>query len=768
MNRRGQIALFVLIGLAILIAILLAVFWKRLFPVEIDSLQAQKVAPVQELVASCTSSALEQLLRRAGANGGYLDTSHLRHSGKAHESETILFPPQDVPYWSHLKPCSTSALGCEASAQPPLCKTGSSSCPIGSIGEHSVQEQLERALPVEIETCLNGFLAVKDQFDVVVKGKPSVDVTYGRSDVRATFHLALDVTDLASGSNVRLDEFHGVADVDLLTVYRMANDLANAQRETSFLERMTLHLLSVYSGLDTPLPPMRAVTVMGAKRYWVRTQVEQTLQEEVLPWTDFIQVPNAIAGFRPVHAPDNLSQEEQLMFAGIIYNLYAKLDNNETYPDLKVKFRYPGTKPYLSINGGQELLKPRSADVNNFLSRFSGVFMNDYRFKYDLAYPVIVTVTDTAAFNGRGYDWSFALEANIWHNEPVNRSGTVSNFLLLNDRVDFTAPHHRVRNTLRIQTVDQRTGQPLPGVRITYRCGEDYFIEETNDYGRLETRLPYCRYGGVILYGKNEYLGDGLEYDNYEEDITKYFTLALWPLEDVTLTMRKRTPANIAFLTQNVPTYESIRNQSSPLNTSDLAIVTFTRVKDSPYQDDVPVAGFYTFSVSQQNFTVDIEEQRRRVQQMVDQGVLTTHDAQDWLSALADRENQTITQVQPSVTAKLAPGAYEIEAFLIHNKKIEIPKEKKEFCLAGGGSTCIGKKEMELPASNLTTWLSGGAALRDDRAWQLSPNILYTNEDYTLYVLEQALPKTWGDIEDYQVPEEYAKGKELLEQPTFG
>ena len=163
MNRRGQVALFVLIGVALLLLILLLLFRNSLFGASVENtLDVQHTSQVQSFIAGCGDASLEKLIRQAGANGGYLDTSRLRHGPFTWESDVVDFPPQEVPYWSHLKQCSESEAGCEATEQPPLCKQGAP-CPIKIILPNtapSIQEQLEQALPAEVESCLDGFKAL--------------------------------------------------------------------------------------------------------------------------------------------------------------------------------------------------------------------------------------------------------------------------------------------------------------------------------------------------------------------------------------------------------------------------------------------------------------------------------------------------------------------------------------------------------------------------------------------------------------------------------
>ena len=428
------------------------------------------------------------------------------------------------------------------------------------------------------------------------------------------------------------------------------------------------------------------------------------------------------------------------MFAGIFHYLNVR-PNNETYPDMSVRFFYPDVQPYLSINNGQEILGPRSADVGGFFQKLLGVFLNDYRFRYDLSYPVIVTLTDDESFDGRGYDWAFGLEANIYRNEPLNRSMTAMRFRLGGDQVDPLAPQQRVQNTIIITAEDKRTDQAIPGVRITYRCGQDYFIGETDGEGRLATRFPYCRYGGLVLYSAPGYFGSGIEYDNHLEGITKQFDLELWPLHDITVMVEKGRGGNYA-----------------PLEETDLVMLGFQRIKDEPFDEEVPLGGFYTLSVKEQ--IKEAEGELRQAQAMLESGAISQAQYDDWVDAV----NRTIrlAPAQLSITVPLAPGNYTIEAFLLHNEPFTIPEVQREY------GSWPNKKRVTLPEQNFSMWMNGGAMLNESNAFRIKPVQLYNHNTLTFRVLEQDVPTTWDDLENYEPLDEFLRGKRSQMLPQWG
>jgi len=772
MNNKSQITLFIIAGI-ILIALVAIVIFIRHKSVSVPNNELREdLQPVVSFVDDCLTNSLEDSLREIGANGGYInELSLLKKDGNAdYNSNYISFDPQKVAYWYHLKKCKESSVGCIASERPPLCREGASSCPIQSFGDRSIQEQLETIIPLKVKKCLNNFDNLQSSFEISQEAKEQVKVTFGEEKVFAELEMPLVVKIIGGQEEFKIKDFATSVDLDFTNIYKVAFKLSEAEKKTQFLERLTLHLLNIYASVDGPIPPMRHVSMLGQKHFWLRSEVQKVIEQEILPWTSFVQVADATEGYVPItvtkEQASKMSVQEQLMYTGIYQYLTVRLneENDTFYNDLSINFYYPYSEMYLRINGGQEVLKPRSADTDNFLQKLIGAFMNDYRFRYDIAYPIITTIKDDSAFLGKGYSFSIGLEPNIYHNKEVSSNITTNNLLLTSSEIDISSPNQLVDNLLVIDAVDKLTGEPLKGASVSYRCGADYYLANTGSNGELVTKAPYCRFGGAFIIRKEGYMGDGFEYNNYEEGVRKDFKIELWPIQKKKVEIMKRNYTQVNKLLTSQLNLATSKVNREGLKKEDLVIFTIKRIPENSYQEEIPLIGFYTFTNESQKIIQDYEVKKKELEKMVSQGSLLREDADDYLESINNTNKQKLgSNNDTTKIIEFVPGNYEVEAFLIHNDLIQIPEAKKSIHIIGS----LVKKSVTLNATNFTSWMSGGIRLLDDKVLNLAKGSVYNDKKMVFYVLEEKLPETWDDLENYLPVEDYLANKEILQRPSF-
>lgn len=725
--KRGQITIFVIVGIILLLVVILLLTFR--FTNKAPELSPEEVAQISGFVESCSDDALERLLRQIGSSGGHLSTIGFRHHPNPWENDVVLMPAQEVVYWSHLKECSQSEIGCESSEQPALCSRQPCA---GPVGFGSIQSQLEEALPQEIMACLDDFSLLKESFEIEASDEMEAIVSFDNDAVRVVLDYPLQVA--RDDASMVLNDFLGEAYVNLPRMYVLAHNISQAQRRYGFIEDRTMHLLSIFSGVGTPLPPLREVTLLGKKQYWSRTEVENIIRYDLLPWLNFMQLGNTVPSFRPIRPQDeSYSDENKLLYEGIYYYLIVKA-GNETYDDLGVKFTYPYSRPYVSINNGQELLKPRGFG-GGFLSKLTGILINDFRFRYDMSFPLVVTVSDPEAMDGDGYSFSFALEGNIRENAAVDRNATADNFVFATNDIDLSSEEQRVDRVVRIRATDAQTNEPLSNVRISYSCGDEAFIGETNSRGVLETQLPYCRFGGALLYSRPGYLGSGEQMDNYEEGGEVRVDVSLDRTVPVRIVLRKAVVQSITNIT--------IENLSSV----DVAMVNFLRLGEE-YDEEHPVPPFFTLGEAQEFAAVEVSADALTASEALTENFIDEFIAQ---SAIPANETLAVNEV----VLNLAPGEYNIDAFLMRNEEFSIPAEKRGGVIGIGGVT--------LPQTNLSSWITGGAKIN----FTITRAELESGRTLVLYVLEQPLPQDWETLEEYVTPEEYQVGKENLIRPIW-
>ncbi len=742
-KKRGQVTSFVIIGLAIL---LIAGIFLLPGPVrEPSTLVAQQdAARVTAIIQSCLAQAGQDAVRDIGGRGGYADEglTGLRATPDQRTTQVVTMPVQSVPLWHEVHPCTDNAAGCVGNNRPRLC-TSDNGCPVRSAGasEHaqSIQEAIELVTASRVGQCVAQ--ARLDGPTLQAIGEPTVVATIREDEILLALTYPLEMT-ASDGDVVDLNDFRTSLDVALPRAYRLAAGIQDAEREQAYLEESFLHLLAIYSGVDTPLPPVRDVRLFGSQKYWARTEVQQVIQDDLLPFLGFTQVLNAQESFTPI-LPDNLDDPYAAYQIGAYQYLTVKLDTNDTYP-LGARFEYPGTPIYLDL-GGKELIKPDTLSGGGIFAKMAGLFFTQYRVKYTTAFPLVVRVTDATAFNGEGFELAFGLEGNIKSNYPLNTSRGTVRLVAPDVSADIADPVNLVRHTYRVHAIDHVTGSPLAEATVTFLCGPRIQMGITDANGAWSGQLPYCLAGGILLVEKHGYLANGEELVNTVDDnAASDVELSVWPLIEKRVLLFKRSPTDIAAISASGGSTDALTTVRTPLGTQDQALVTIAREKSASFEDDVPLAGALSFGATGGSTQSALADALTQLETALTRGDITQAEYDDIAESLSGVGSGTPQVTVSEVTAAFAPGTYDAEILLLYRGRIEIPAEER--C----ESSILGDKCYTLPAQNLTGWTSGGAILTGSDSFELTAEFLASDRPLVLYALEQPLPRVWQDLERHQ------------------
>lgn len=700
--RRGQITMFIIAGLVLLLITGIAYLAVR--SGDPPSLAASReAASVQSQVEQCLRQTGQEAVRYTALRGGYYTMDGLQDS-QNYESQVLTVAGQPVPYWHEIQSCG-NAEGCIGDHRPRLC-TGDCPVEIGKTEGVSWQESIERYIEDNIRAC-----AAFEE-----RGNPAAQALIRDTDVLLT--LDYPVTVQTADGDVRLDRFSADLDVNLPDIYEFANELYSLERETMFVEEQFLHLLTIYAGIDSPVPPIRDAQLSGGSKHWTRQQVQQTLEEQVLPFLNFLQVANAMESYAPLRS---LNTERQAYASGVFNYMDIKLDTG-LYP-LGVQFQYPYQDVYLDING-QEFLKGKELPGTDFLSIIGGFTFIEYTFSYDVTFPLIVKITDPHAFNGEGLDLYYAIEANVRNNRPVNVSADIVTFRSAEDSLDLSGPDQLVEHTYEVQVIDRRTDLPIPDAGILYVCGNEQSMGVTDETGRWTGRLPYCLSGGHLKAERDGYMGTAVAQENSEDDGGRTTVqIHLWPRQEKPVVLYKITPEDV------------LSGGRSPLDENESVILTIARQQQTPYDSPVPYVGILEFGQQER------QGSREVLQRALENGTITQEEYDGAVAAMGEGSG--------TETVDLVPGRYDITGFLSYYGLIEIPEDER--C----DGNLLTRRCETLPAQNFTTWNAGGVVLSDDWAVEFTPEDVYGNTTLVLYVLAQQLPESWTDMENVQHIEDY-------------
>ncbi len=774
-DKRGQITLFVVLGLVLLIlsGILIGVKMRLQSdkpPIDKLILESSNEKQIYNFVTTCLSSVSREAIEKVGITGGNIYMEGLTASPIPTDSDVLVFAPLKIPYWNYLKECDQSFIGCLSSNKPPLCKPGRPCTVTESVGHNSIEEQMSRYIEENLNYCTNYFRHFENQVLVKEEDDPEVDAIIGDGEISFYLNYPLELTDFSTDNKASLSEFSAEWDVNLKEVYELADEMIEAEREQAFLEKITLNLITAFSDIDSSkLPPTSRMTIKGGgKEFWMRTEVEDLLNYDVLPYNSFIQFQN-VNNYNPIFA--NLTKEYGIYEDGF-WSLFDILISNSSdyYPHLSMETIYTYLPIYLKI-GDSEIIQPTSADIgDNFMLQTLNFLVNDYRFKYDLSYPLLFTINQENAFSGDGFEFSFAVEANIRQNRAVDK-GLAPIQITRPFLTSLDSATQLVNKTIIIETRDRHTGESLEGVSISYYCGFVFELGNTimkSDKAVFEGKMPFCQFGGKILFEKMGYLGDYLDYNNWEQGNDEFFTFELWPVAEKKINILKRTSENIENIEGAgegaIIMYET---EATELNLTEKVIFNLERQKNSSFEGDVPLVGFLLFRPENGSLAMNQDSQRENIETLYDEGMINDSLRQEYLSAL---EQQTdLTLPEQNNIMEFVPGTYDVEAHLIYEGNISIPSDTKNIC----ESTCTfgdfnewgecsgycgltGDTEtLELEEKSMSSWMSGGAILN----FTLTEEQTYNEKDLIFYVLEMSIPESWDDMIKIKSIDEYQEDK---------
>lgn len=548
-NRRGQLTIFIIIGIALLFSTALILYIRQNLvqykpPVEVTTEQVPtELQPLQQYVTDCIRLTALEGLRKAGMQGGYIDTSKIVvNQQDATSGQGILFAPESdlkVPYWYYMKDPNSCQENCEfASEQPPLYRSGGQG--------RSVEEQMDKYVNERLAICLADFAPFKSQMQIQA-GAVRALTTIAKTDVfeQVTFPLTITLP----GRSEKLSQFVVKIPLNLGKLYDLAAELTRRESQKNFLEFLAINLIDSYSSPDSDhLPPLADTTFFrGSQVTWQQRNVKSKIEELLMTYTPALQVVGT-ANFK-----GNLYQGSDQFTQGI-YSFFILSNLSQPY-QANAEFTYLGWWPtYLHVTPSSgELIKPTSASGFHELLSFFGI--TQYKFAYDVSYPMLITLTDPAALDGEGYTFQFALESNVRNNAPLKSNvQEISVSGRSRSTLACESFNHNSGN-ITIDVSDSMTGVAVSNALIYFGLGSDVcFIGETsitNGKGILESRMPVGV--GSLIISKEGYLSKTIPFGTVLDE-NQALSVVLDPIVDIDLSL-KRLPFSIRACNVSVNLY---------------------------------------------------------------------------------------------------------------------------------------------------------------------------------------------------------------------
>ncbi|MBR9691621.1 hypothetical protein GOV06_02445 [Candidatus Woesearchaeota archaeon] len=523
-KKRGQITIFIILGIIILLSIFLFIYFREAVTVFTpERVIPPELEPLDNFVGGCVNRIARDGLNILGANGGFIRfPDDIELDPGASLRTNPLFPSIKVPLW-HFR--------------------GTTRVP----SEDYMKEDLAYYIDQNLDECLDNLEAFQEQFEIIELEPRKVFVELTDRSVDVILDYRLEIRSLAENQTTRINEFRTSVPVRLKTVYELARKILDEEILEKFIEVRTIDLLALdddipYTGMEFTCTP----------KIWYIQDVKAKLKKLLRANLPMIRVDKT--SYQPV-PPD-----QQYVKTHYIWDV-----TDLKYPTTHVSFSYEESWPmemYVRPNDGP-ILKSNAQRGFDLLS-FMCIHM--HHFTYDIRYPVLTTITDDQGKNHEKYTFSFAFEAGIDHNFPDNTNFGISEFNFEPRETSERFCLESVKNTLKIRTFENFTTlfgeehNDLPGVNLTYTCirlkcpvGQTEW-QFRGQEASITKQVPFCVNG--VLRGTKE--GYKENYIFVSTDSEKTVDLYLTPIISKNITVVKHSVYG-----QRVGQEESLKDQSA-------------------------------------------------------------------------------------------------------------------------------------------------------------------------------------------------------------
>jgi len=475
-SKKAQVTIFIILGIILILAFVLVYTVKtEVITFNPEELSTFQKGNVEDYLSACILKLGEEAIFKIGQQGGYLDLPLQIEADPGRHLVTS--PLTKVPFWAYQNQMDI----------PPL---------------QDIKIRIDNHIKDNLKKCVFEFTPFTEQYDFLEKSEIVVNTQILENKVVFNVNWDLDIRNKAGERVSEAIEHLAESNIKLKKTYDTAKLITEREMVEFKLEDLTQDLLA----LEHPSVPLSGFEMSCEKKSWDVKEAESTFREILHVNLGQLQ----IKGTDIIEYPENLPyyQSHYLWDLGEEFNqpqisAHFQYDNYTNYPY------------YFSVS-------PRSGDklVSNSVSgmeMISFFCMQNWKFNYDLVYPVVVNVRDETT----GYVFKMGMTVHLKHNYPDRAdilnfpASTSISPALTYDSTQFC---EEARVPLAVNTfkkVENRFEgvyfrEPLEGVNLTYNClqykcpfgSTEYDYLGKGDVAGHSANVPYC--AGAIVRGEKE------------------------------------------------------------------------------------------------------------------------------------------------------------------------------------------------------------------------------------------------------------------------
>ena len=497
-NRKSQVTIFIILGVIILIAIGLFVYYRAVL-IPKEKTVIEEIAPVKDYIDSCISMIGKDGLDTLGLNGGF-----------------IYFPPEiDSKPYSYLATSPIKEL-----KNPYWWYDGINNTPTLEF----MREELSKYANDNIKECLGDFDALNDDFEIKEMGELSAVAKINENDVTFDVKYPIQIISRQNATKTRKNKFKITLPVRLKKMHELANAIMGSQYREAFIEKKAMDLIV----LDNDIPTTD-VEISCKKKTWNVEEVRNKLKRLLSVNIPYIRVANTNYD-TTIFVPNPDEKDET--YKNSYYNYhYIWSATDVKYPETHVGFTYD-PKWETSFRAFPSDGRTMQSNGQKGTEMLSSLCLHIWHFTYDVGFPVKVTISDEKTSGHDEYTFIFAFKASINHNKPdrINRlsQGYTSRDIIRDE--EFCSD---TSNDITIIPEDSVEKISVSDVNVTFICGgyECDLGTVERDYNSggeafMTKKVPYCVAGYIKTKGEN-YIDAEIP---VQTDRERSYTVSLTPI----------------------------------------------------------------------------------------------------------------------------------------------------------------------------------------------------------------------------------------------
>ncbi len=479
LKKRGQITVFIIIGIFILAFLGVILYFRHEIAIEEpEEVVPEELMPVKLYIEDCLHSTVKDGVAILGMQGGYIYLpDRIRHDPTSY----ISMGGAKVPYWFY---------------------RGRSRVPTIPGMEQEIDQYVEE----NIMGCIADFSALSDSFNITRTGNITVDSSISDNKVVADMEFPLRVRLRGSEGASTMSRFTSELSISMKRVYNLAKEIMVSENNQAFLEKMTIDLMT--AGKDIPFTD---ILFECGQKQWYLPDIEEDIKNllyynipkirikgtDHVPFQEHSSKYELLRAYTPQDIGKGITPEDTPEDAYEYFHFFWDAATRD-YKDLRANVNYQkGWSFEIHARPGRGDVLESSWGKGSPQYYLSFLCINAYHFTYDVIYPVEIRVTDPSAFGGEGYTFRYATPVLINHNKP-DRSDFPIELYEYPEGIGGEFCDERLDREIAVYAKDKKTMEDIPGVNITFNCMNVYYcgLGKTGfelGVNRLSTRLPsFC------------------------------------------------------------------------------------------------------------------------------------------------------------------------------------------------------------------------------------------------------------------------------------